>query len=693
MPDASYPIKLYFTWLHRVMLRSKILRIAFILITSHLAAFGQSIDSLQRIAENGNQEGNNKGYVDALVKLVAHFRGKDDVKSAIYMRKLIATPNVEARQAARIYISYALFMSDQGRYDSADYYFIKAKAIVEDHPDELTLASSYHTGLGLLEKKKGNNEEALRHYTLVDRLGEGVLGKENMAGNLLNMANLQSRMGNRNEALTLLFRALTLFESAGNEKGISYCYNSIGIALVQQGRSLEAKEYLLKSMAIKEKQGDKKGMATTSNELTAVFLNLKDFPQAHRYADKMLALTSELGLHELYVTALINKGRLLRTEGRFEEAERIYNEAKPLAEKLPNSYILSSLESEMGKVYSDRRKNDEAIAQLASSLEFARRSGNREAELNAHLFLAEAHYRNKEYKEAYDAYLKFRALEDSLRSKELNVAFAELETKYEVEKKNAEIELLRKDNELKEEQQKKQRAIQTGVAIGLGSFILIGILLVNRYRVVSRTKRLLELERVRNAIARDLHDDIGSTISSINILSNVAIRQTAEDPNVRNQLKKIANQSASIMERMSDIVWSINPVNDSLSAVSARMKEFTAEILEPMNIQYIFNGIDEVADTTLSVEAKRNIYLTYKEILNNAAKYSGATLVTVNIGINQETLVLNVSDNGCGFDPEQVKRGNGLKNITERSSAMNASCKITSSPGNGTRVDVVIPLT
>jgi signal transduction histidine kinase len=204
---------------------------------------------------------------------------------------------------------------------------------------------------------------------------------------------------------------------------------------------------------------------------------------------------------------------------------------------------------------------------------------------------------------------------------------------------------------------------------------------------------LLELERVRNAIARDLHDDIGSTISSINILSNVAIRQTAEDPNVRNQLKKIANQSASIMERMSDIVWSINPVNDSLSAVSARMKEFTAEILEPMNIQYIFNGIDEVADTTLSVEAKRNIYLTYKEILNNAAKYSGATLVTVNIGINQETLVLNVSDNGCGFDPEQVKRGNGLKNITERSSAMNASCKITSSPGNGTKVDVVIPLT
>src|SRR5690606_31679252 len=114
----------------------------------------------------------------------------------------------------------------------------------------------------------------------------------------------------------------------------------------------------------------------------------------------------------------------------------------------------------------------------------------------------------------------------------------------------------------------------------------------------------------------------------------------------------IADQSASIMERMSDIVWSINPVNDSLSAVSAKMKEFTAEILDPKNIQYVFTGIDEIADTTLSIEAKRNIYLTYKEILNNAAKYSGATLVTINIGLKEESLVLNVSDNGCGFDPK-----------------------------------------
>lgn len=675
------------------MQRSTILLIAFILIISHFATSGQSIDSLQRIVENVNHDGNTTAYIAALTKLSAHFRGKDDVKSAGYMRKLMAVSGADVIQTARIYISYGLFMSDQGRYDSADYYFGKANVIVEDNPDELTLTSAYHTGLGLLEKKKGNNEEALRHYKIVDSLGEDVVGKENMAGNLLNMANIHYRSASRSEAIGLLFRALRLFESAGNEKGISYCYNSLGVALNQQGRSAEAREYLLKSLAIKERDGDKKGITTACNELASVFLNLKDYAKAHQYVERMLALTRELGLHELYITGLINKGKIMRIQGRLEEAESAFAEARPLAEKLPNSFVLSSLESEIGKLYSERRKNDEAIEQLASSLEVAQRSGNLEAELNAYLFLAEAHYRNKQYKDAYEVYQQFHALEDSLRGKTLNLAYQELETKYEVEKKNAEIALLKKDNEIRAEQEKKQRAIQTGGVIALGSFILLGIVLINRYRVVSRTKRLLELERVRNAIARDLHDDIGSTISSINILSNVAMRHTEGSPDAKNQLTKIANQSASIMERMADIVWSINPMNDSLSAVSARMKEFTAEILEPKNIQYTFNGIDEIADTSLSVEAKRNIYLTYKEILNNAAKYSGATLVTISLGLNHESLVLNVCDNGCGFDPEQVRRGNGLRNIAERSAAMKADCKITSSPGKGTSIDVVIPLT
>lgn len=672
---------------------SKIPGITLILLIAHFVAVGQSIDSLQRIVENGNYDGNTAAYIAALTKLVGHFRGKDDVKAAVYMRKLMTVSGSDAVQTARIYISYGLFMSDQGRYDSADYYFEKANVIVKDNPQELTLTSAYHTGLGLLERKKGNNEEALRHYKIVDRLGEDVVGKENMAGNLLNMANIQYRTGSRSEAIGLYFRALRLFESAGNEKGISYCYNSLGVALNQQGRSAEAKAYLLKSLAIKERDGDKKGITTTCNELAGVFLNLKDYTRAHQYADRMLALTRELGLHELYITALINKGKILRIQGSLEEAERMFSEARPLAEKLPNSFILSSLESEIGKLYSERRKNDEAIEQLESSLDVAQRSRNKEAELNAYLFLAEAHYRNKQYKDAYEAYQRFHVLEDSLRGKTLNLAYQELETKYEVEKKNAEIALLKKDNVIQAEQEKKQRAIQTGIAIALGSFILIGVVLVNRYRIVSRTKRLLELERVRNAIARDLHDDIGSTISSINILSNVAISHTVSNPEAKNHIKKIADQSASIMERMSDIVWSINPVNDSLSAVSAKMKEFTAEILDPKNIQYVFTGIDEIADTTLSIEAKRNIYLTYKEILNNAAKYSGATLVTINIGLKEESLVLNVSDNGCGFDPKEVRRGNGLRNIAARSTAMNASCTITSSPGSGTSIDVVIPLT
>ncbi|MEJ0033154.1 MAG: histidine kinase dimerization/phosphoacceptor domain-containing protein [Bacteroidota bacterium] len=132
----------------------------------------------------------------------------------------------------------------------------------------------------------------------------------------------------------------------------------------------------------------------------------------------------------------------------------------------------------------------------------------------------------------------------------------------------------------------RTHAIQAGVIVALILVLVIGLLLVNRNQVVLRSKRLTEIERMRNAIARDLHDDIGSTLSSINILSQLAIRDHNKD--YSKHFSKIAEQSSRMMENMSDIVWSISPGNDSLDHVVMKMKEFAAEILEPKNITYKF---------------------------------------------------------------------------------------------------------
>jgi len=661
-----------------------------VLAVAQSVTMAQSIDSLQQIVESEKRD---TTYINSLAKLAQHYRGKDDVRSAFYMRRIMENPEIHPTRTARIYISYALIQSDQADYDSANHFFRKAKLITDSRPDEVTLRSAYHNGLGLLEKKKGNYQEALKNYKIVAELGEAKLGKENIAGNMLNIANVYGHLGNRRLAIRYLFDALKMFEKIGNEKGMSYCYTSLGTTLLQQEEFTQAKVYLLKSLAMKEKAGDKRGIANACNELGLVHMNLKDYPRAEHYVNRTLETSKALGLHELYITGLIHKAKVLRMQGRLEEASTSLNEARPLAEKLPNASVLSTLEAEVGKLYAEQRSNGEAIAQLITSAESASRANNIEAHLNSLLFLSEAYYKNHQYKEAYDVFQRYHVLEDSARGKALKLGYKELETKYGVEKKDAEIELLRKDKEIMIQTEKKQRAIQTVVAIGVVSIIIIAGLLINHYRVISRTKRLLELERVRNSIARDLHDDIGSAISSIQILSNVALQNNADQPNRNVHLEKIANQSGSIMERMSDIVWSIHPGNDSLHLVTSKMKEFTSEILEPKNIQYNFTGTHNGTDTVLGLEIKRNLFLMYKEILNNAAKYSGASLVSIEFSLAKETLILHVADNGRGFDVQTVRKGNGLTNINERSRAMNAACTINSTPGIGTSVRVSIPLT
>jgi signal transduction histidine kinase len=221
--------------------------------------------------------------------------------------------------------------------------------------------------------------------------------------------------------------------------------------------------------------------------------------------------------------------------------------------------------------------------------------------------------------------------------------------------------------------------------------IAVSVVLVNRHRVVNRAKRQLEIERVRNNIARDLHDDIGSTMSSINIVSQMALAQ--RNGSAEGHFRKIADQSSALMERMSDIVWSIHPANDSLQMIASRIKEFTAEILDPKNIRYSFVGLDSFNGEILDVEKRKNLFLICKEAINNAAKYSDASEVQVTLSQAGKNLILDVSDNGKGFDVELSKRGNGLSNIAARAKSMNAALEIRSQPTRGTTIRLVIQLT
>lgn len=195
-------------------------------------------------------------------------------------------------------------------------------------------------------------------------------------------------------------------------------------------------------------------------------------------------------------------------------------------------------------------------------------------------------------------------------------------------------------------------------------------------------------ESLRKHIASDLHDDIGSSLSSIDINSRIAL--VKDDPGkMKEQLEKIRVQARKTMDSMSDIVWSLNPRYDKFENLLTRMKQFSSELCEPQQIALQFYIPEKIDDLNLSADKRKNIFLIFKEAINNAVKYSKSNNLNVQFERIEHSLKMTISDNGNGFDQNAVKMGNGLKNMAERAKNINASLNIHSTPGKGTSLELV----
>lgn len=210
-----------------------------------------------------------------------------------------------------------------------------------------------------------------------------------------------------------------------------------------------------------------------------------------------------------------------------------------------------------------------------------------------------------------------------------------------------------------------------------------------RYRLSS----LLELERVRTRIAVDLHDDIGSNLSLIAAVSD-GLREEVRRPNgqVAERLSLIANVSQRSVDAMSDIVWTVNPQKDHLRDLTQRMRRFASDAFAVRNIEFQLDGPDEQHDVTIGAELRRELFLIFKESVNNAARHSSCSKADISLQIARGTIALQVSDNGRGFDPITADKGNGLVSMRQRAIRIRGRLQVISSAGAGTTILLMAPL-
>ncbi len=212
----------------------------------------------------------------------------------------------------------------------------------------------------------------------------------------------------------------------------------------------------------------------------------------------------------------------------------------------------------------------------------------------------------------------------------------------------------------------------------------------------SREDRIADLEKVRARIATDLHDDIGSSLTQIAILSEVAQAQSnGGNGNAAGPLTKISEVSNELVGTMSDIVWSINPSKDHVSDLTQRMRRFAADVFSTKEIQFQFLAPGDGGETIVSSNIRREVFLIFKETVNNVLKHSGAKNVRIEIAIESGELIYRIADDGVGFDPNHPapsSGGHGITGMRRRVEGLNGKLQIISEPGTGTTVSLTLPL-
>jgi signal transduction histidine kinase len=558
-------------------------------------------------------------------------------------------------------------------------------------------------------------------------------------------------------------KSLGVYEKLKNDAGMAIALGNLSTVYYQLGQKEKAIDYGKQSLAYRERTGDISRIALTCCNLCQYYLGI-NIDEATRYQElcvKYSRQTEDEGrIIHAYITSSLVANAKKNNKEAFEYELKVIDlleKSKSDQRRLARRYIAAAF-------YTDMLKYDSltTIDYFNKSIRLSQQQGDRGNLRDAYLYLSDYHNRKKNFGEAYSSYKKYILYRDSLVNSEKEERIAELESQYETNKKDNEIDRLNNEQRIKQLEIEKQKAIIAGnmatalqkqneidllskskelqgvqfkqqaeelekqqllvktnvqqlqltekenllnakqlrnqknvrnlLIASLVLFALLGITWFNRFQLKKKLEQQNSVLAMRNNISQDLHDDIGASLSNINILNELARRSINQPEKSKEYLFKASEDIQRINESLSDIVWNINPKYDDLQNLFIRMKRYAADMLDGKNINGQFDFPANEPDVKLSMTQRRDLYLVFKEAVNNLVKYSEAANALIKIATGENTIEMLVEDDGKGFDSEKVKYGNGLHNMMQRAKASGAEVTIRSVPGEGTRVHLVMAI-
>jgi signal transduction histidine kinase/tetratricopeptide (TPR) repeat protein len=663
--------------------------------------------------------------------------------------------NAECKARSYYYLSEANYQT--GKPEKMLQYDSLLLPLARQLKDTFLLASAY-SHIAIYNMGQGRNKEAEALFRSILKLDKYPAQQADVHSNL---GSLYMQTGKNAEALDWFYKALRLYEKSNNEEGQGRTNSNISSLLFMLNRKTEAISYQKRSVAIREKINDRQGLVIAYTNLAQIYVSQDSFAHGKHYQEKAIDNAEQLKNPKLMAAAYAGMAALYNKQKNVKEALYWQSKAINMFEEQDNKPVLSRLYVSAATNANTVGDSIKAIQYYTKALGLAKSLQNKENISNAYLGLSTFYENHHDYQSAYEQYRNYILYRDSISDNGVLSEIEEIKTRYETEKKDAEIQKLNNERTIQQLELEKQQALAKGnlleaqqkqqtidllernqelqdlkiaqqdeaiarqkilaeVAnqkiqlaaqekqlnlrklqnqdllrnIIIVSFLLLLLLLAaifNRYRLKRRLEQQQFLLQERNRISGELHDEVGSVLSAINILSHTARMKLGQNTEKSGEmLDKIHGYSQKMMDAMGDIVWSINPKNDTFSNMIVRMKEHAAEILEAKNIAFSFTTDKQLDHLKLSPEKRRDLYLIFKEALNNLVKYSGATEAHINFGLQNDLLRMSVSDNGKGFDAELKKSGNGLHTMTERALRHLGSLMINGQKGTTVKLDMPV---
>lgn len=573
------------------------------------------------------------------------------------------------------------------------------------------------------------------------------------------IAYIHSGLGDYQRSVEHYLNAVRIFDILEEEKEKSNSLSNLGTTFYRLNDKKQSIRYFLEALSIQEKLGDTKRIAATAGNLATLYTSI-NLDSALHYQIIQVEAARQSGIKSAQAFALSNLANLQFKKMNFSsslenylKANLIYKESSDANKIVQNLLRIAQVFDHMDDSIQAENYFDKAY-QISSDKNLI--------PLLQSFYEAKSNFykRRQNYSGAFLLYEKSIELRDSLLNEKSKAHIAELNLKYDTEKKESklakldaqriknelelekqlniirlnefktikrqkEIELLKKEKELnnsrlrevsiENEKQSllnqnqlkniewletsnllnkkviKEKETNFKILFLLSSVsILLFFLAFNRYKLKKQLAEQKNLMDIRNKIAIDLHDDIGSTLTSISILSQISANQMEQQPSKAiEMMQSVADQSKKIQHNMSDIVWAFRSDNEKMEAMTQRIREYCSKTLEPLNISFELEVKEDLLQQAIPIQSRKELILMAKELINNVVKHSQASTVQISFTQQDQFVVFSIQDNGKWKGTEK-NSGTGLKSMRERAQKIGGRFELHHM-STGTRAIIKIP--